>query len=187
MISSIFDPLGFAALLILEGRMILQGQWDSEVSCAVRKGCKNWATKLKDIEKLHVRRFMKRDNFGKLVNVSLHHFSDASELGCGQYSYIRMVNEIGRVYCSLLQGKSRDVPEKFISVPRLELNAVVLSIKIACLLKKKLNLEEIKEWFWIDRKVVIGCIKNHARRFKSFVANRIQQIRQNTDVQRKFC
>ena len=179
MISSIFDPLGFAALLILEGRMILQGQWDSEVNCAVRKVCKNWATKLKDIEKLHVRRFMKPDNFGKLVNVSLHHFSDASEFGCGQCSYIRMVNEIGRVYCSLLQGKSRDVPEKFISIPRLELNAVVLSIKIACLLKKKLNLEEIKEWFWIDR--------NHVRRFETSAANRIQQIRQNTDVQRKLC
>ena len=122
---------------------------------------------------------MKPDNFGKLVNVSLHHFSDASEFGCEQCSYIRMVNEIGRVYCSLLQGKSRDVPEKFISIPRLELNAVVLSIKIACLLKKKLNLEEIKEWFWIDR--------NHVRRFETFAANRIQQIRQNTDVQRKLC
>ena len=122
---------------------------------------------------------MKPDNFGKLVNVSLHHFSDASEFGCGQCSYIRMANEIGRVYCSLLQGKSRDVPEKFISIPRLELNAVVLSIKIACLLKKKLNLEEIKEWFWIDR--------NHVRRFETFAANRIQQIRQNTDVQRKLC
>lgn len=173
MISSIFDPLGFAALLILEGRMILQGQWDSEVSCAVRKGCKNWATKLKDIEKLHVRRFMKRDNFGKLVNVSLHHFSDASELGCGQYSYIRMVNEIGRVYCSLLQGKSRDVPEKFISIPRLELNAAVLSVKI-CLLKKELKIGEIKEWFWTDNKVVIGYIKNDAQRFKTFVAKRVQ-------------
>ena len=88
---------------------------------------------------------MKPDNFGKMVNVSLHHFSDASELGYGQCSYIRIVNEVGRVHCSLLLGKSRVVPKKFISIPRLELNAAVLSVKMACLLKKKLKLEEIKE------------------------------------------
>ena len=36
-------------------------------------------------------------------------------------------------------------PKKFISFPRLELNAVVLSVKMACLLKKELKLEELKE------------------------------------------
>ena len=56
-----------------------------------------------------------------------------------------MVNETGRVHCSLLLGKSRVVPKKFISMPRLELNAAVLSVKMACLLKKELKLEEIKE------------------------------------------
>ena len=120
---------------------------------------------------------MKPDHFGKVVNVSLHHFSDASELGYGQCSYIRIVNEIGKVHCSLLLGKSRVVPTKFISIPRPELNAAVLSVKMACLLKKELKLEEIKEWFWTDSKVVIGYIKNYARRFKTFVANRVQQIR----------
>ena len=49
--------------------------------------------------------------------------------------------------------------------------------------EKKLKLEEIKEWFWTDSKVVIGYIKNDARRFKTFVANRVQRIRDNTDVQ----
>ena len=44
MISSIYDPLGFAAPFILEGRRILQGlcnqdiQWGSEVSSSVKKG-----------------------------------------------------------------------------------------------------------------------------------------------------
>ena len=54
---------------------------------------------------------------------------------------------------------------------------------MACLLKKELKLEEIKEWFWTDSKVVIGYIKNDAGRFKTFVANRVHQIRENIDVQ----
>ena len=181
MISLIYDPLGFAAPFILEGRRIYT--WDSEVSSSVKKDWKNQVTKLRYIERLHVRRCIKPDNFGKMVNVSLHHFSDVSELGYGQCGYIEIVNEIRRVYCRLLLGKSRAVPKKFISIPRLELNAAVLSVKMACLLKKELKLEEVKEWFWTDSKVVTSYIKNDARRFKTFVANRVQQIRENTDVQ----
>ena len=124
---------------------------------------------------------MKPDDFSKVLNVSLHYFSDASELRYGQCSYIRIANEIGRVHCSLLPGKSRVVPKNFISIPRLELNAAALSVKMACLLKKELKLEEIKKWFWTDIKAVIGYIKNDARKLKTFVANRVQQIRENTD------
>ena len=118
-----------------------------------------------------------------MVNVSLLHFSDASELSHGQCSYIRMVNEMDRVHCSILLGKSGVVPKKFRSVPRLELNAAVLSATMACLLGKESKLREIKEWFWTDSKVVISFIKNDARRLKKFVANRVQQIRENNDVQ----
>ena len=59
-----------------------------------------------------------------MANVSLHHFSDASELGYGQCSYIRMVNETGRIHCSLLLEKSRVVHKKFMSIARLELQAL---------------------------------------------------------------
>ena len=85
MIISIYDSLGFVAPFILEGRSILQGlcnqdlQWDSDVSSVVKKDWRNWVTKLKHIERLNVRRCIKPDNFGKVVNVSLHHFPDASK------------------------------------------------------------------------------------------------------------
>ena len=82
---------------------------------------------------------MKPDNIGKAVNVSLHHFYGASELGHGHCNYIRMVNKIGRAHCSLLLRKSRVVPKKFISFPRMELNAAVLSVKMTCPLKKRVE------------------------------------------------
>ena len=46
-----------------------------------------------------------------------------------------------------------------------------------------MKLEEVKAWFRTNCKVVIGYIKNGASRFKTFVAKRVQQIRENTDVQ----
>ena len=81
----------------------------------------------------------------------MHHFSDASDIGYGQASYLRMVNEDGKVYCCLLIGKSRVTPLKFVSVPRLELTAAVLSVKISQQLKQELDIEEdiseVEEFF----------------------------------------
>ena len=60
MISSVYKLFGFAALFIFEGKRILQGlynqdiKWDSVVSGAVKKDWKNWVTKLKHIERLHI-------------------------------------------------------------------------------------------------------------------------------------
>ena len=91
-----------------------------------------------------------------------------------------MVDEEGQIHCSLLLGKSTVVPKKFVSIPRLELTAAVLSVKMACLLKKGLKLGEVTHYFWTDSKVVLRYIRNNTRRFKTFVANRIHQIKENT-------
>ena len=37
------------------------------------------------------------------------------------------------------------------------------------------------EWFWTDSSAVLSYIRNEARRFHVFVANRVQQIRVITD------
>ena len=79
--------------------------------------------------------------FGKIVETSLHHFSDASEKEYVQCSYIRLVNDEAKIHCSLLVRKSRVTLRKFLSTPRLELTAAVLSVK-----NGMFNLEGIKSW-----------------------------------------
>ena len=61
---------------------------------------------------------------------ALHHFSDASELGYGGVSYIRLVNELGDVRWSLVMAKSRLAPLEATTIPRLELSPAVLAIKL---------------------------------------------------------
>ncbi|XP_071811289.1 uncharacterized protein [Apostichopus japonicus] len=77
-------------------------------------------------------------------------------------------------------GKSRVVPLKPITMPRLELTAALLSVKISSHLVRELEFEDISEYFWTDSQVVLGYIQNDARRFKVFVANRVQQIRDHS-------
>ena len=128
-------------------------------------------------------RCFKPSKFGKVIDCNLHHFSDASQDGYGQVTYLRIVDEKGCVKCSLVMAKSRVPPTKFVSIPRLELTAAALSIKVSTMLRRELSIHPtIKEYFWTDSEVVLGYINNDAKRFKIFVANRIQLIWENSDV-----
>ncbi|XP_013409151.1 uncharacterized protein LOC106172795 [Lingula anatina] len=73
-------------------------------------------------------------------------------------------------------GKSKVAPSKSVTVPRLELSAAVMSIKVETFLAKELVYEDITHVYWTDSKVVLGDVNNDAKRFHVFVANRIQHI-----------
>ncbi|WAR06871.1 hypothetical protein MAR_016829, partial [Mya arenaria] len=60
------------------------------------------------------------DDFGEVTTVELHHFSDASTVGYGQCSYVRLINCDNKIHCALLMEKSRVVPLRPITIPRLE-------------------------------------------------------------------
>ena len=177
-ISSIYDLSGLASPFMLEVSQLLQSLcnqlllWDDVVGPVLRKDWERWEQKLKVVQDIHISRCIKPRMFGKIVETSLHHFSDASENGYGQCSYIRLVNDEGKIHCSLLVGKFRVTLKKFLSTTRWELTAAVLSVKMACLIKKELNLGNITEKFWTDSQVVQ----------KVFVANWVQNIQEHSDV-----
>ncbi len=74
-------------------------------------------------------------------------------------------------------GKSRVVPLKKITVPRLELTAAVVAVNISRFLTRELKLENLESFYQTDSTVTLGYIANASRRFHVFVANRIEQIR----------
>ena len=183
MISSIYDPLGYAAPFVLEGRQILQRlcnknvQWDEIVQQDVQSDWAKWVEQMNQLENLPISRCIQPADFGEIKSVTLHHFSDASENGYGQCSYIRLVGNDNRVHCSLLLGKSRVVPKKFISIPSMELTAAFLSVKIACLSKKELDVNCVHEKFWTDSKVVLGYITNTIKSLKPLLLIESRKLR----------
>ena len=88
-----------------------------------------------------IRRFIKPEDFGIIKEASLHHFLDASEEGYGQSTYLQLVNVSGKIHCCLLMVKSRVTQKKYVTIPRLELVVTVLSVKIAVLVRRKLDIE----------------------------------------------
>ena len=93
---------------------------------------------------------------------------------------IRVVDENKNIHCSLIMGKASVAPNKFVSIPRLEFAAAVLSLKILNITKKELQLQELDEYFWRDSRVVLGYIASDRGAFKTFVANRKHMIQENS-------
>ena len=63
-----------------------------------------------------------------------------------------------------------------------ELVPATLSVTISALLQTELQLLNVKETFWADSEVVLGYIRNESRKFKMFVANKIELIKDHPDV-----
>ena len=68
--------------------------------------------------------------FVKIKDCSLHYFSDACEKRYGQVTYLRAVDESGKVHCSLVMGKARVSPLKYITITRMELVSAMLSVNM---------------------------------------------------------
>jgi hypothetical protein len=185
-VSSIFDPLGLVAPFVLLGKKILQSlcrdcaSWDDPVSDDIRARWEKWRSEILALARLKIPRCYKSEDFGMVQSVELHHFCDASQIGLGQCSYLRLIDEKNNVCTSLVMAKARVGPSKPITIPRLELTAAVMSVRTSQYLDKELAYKNISHFYWTDSMIVIGYLSNDARRFHTFVANRVQLIREYT-------
>ncbi|XP_033099479.1 uncharacterized protein LOC117103088 [Anneissia japonica] len=190
-VSSIFDPLGFLSPYVLDGKKILQhlctneSNWDQPIPTSVEQKWKQWKDQLKYLNNVRIDRCYK-PNLREPLSIKsaeLPHFCDASVDGYGECSYLRHVDNNNHVKCSLVMSKARVGPRKPTTIPRMEHVAATVSVKIATILRRELSCyKNLKEHFWTDSKVVLGYIANDAKRFHTFVANRVQLIRNSNEL-----
>ncbi|XP_035660814.1 uncharacterized protein LOC118405422 [Branchiostoma floridae] len=188
-VSSFYDPLGLVAPALLPPKKILQDlckaklDWDEEIPDKDLKVWRQWEAELPLLSSsFMLSRCVKPVDFGITTSVQLHHFSDASEQGYGTASYLRMTNQQGRVHCALLMGKARVAPLKAITIPRLELNAAVVAVRVNQMIQRELDIKIDKTFFWTDSTTVLRYINNEQTRYHTFVANRLTTIRNASDT-----
>ncbi|KAL7852949.1 hypothetical protein SRHO_G00187340 [Serrasalmus rhombeus] len=184
-VSSIYDPLGFLSPFILLANTIMQNlcrmklTWDDEIPEDLANRWCAWLSDLSQFASFSVKRCIKPEGFGPVVSAQLHHFSDASEKGDGVVSYIRIENSHGQVHCSFLLGKSRVTPLKPVTVPCLELTVATIAVKMDKLMKRKLRMDLKDSVLWTDSTTVLRYIDNDGARFKTFVANSVDNQREH--------
>ena len=184
--SSIYDPLGFVSPYVLNAKLLFQTLcrrnigWDEKMPSDIASQWKRWLDDLPTISELVIPRCLTPASLNKPIKAQLHHFADASELGYGAVSFLRLEDPHGAVHCSLVMAKAKLAPLKTTTIPRLELSAALVATKMDQTITTNFNMTLQESVYWSDSMVVLQYIRNEDKRFQVFVANRIAQIREQS-------
>ncbi|XP_031555224.1 uncharacterized protein LOC116292114 [Actinia tenebrosa] len=125
-VSSVYDPLGFVAPIILPAKKVLQDLckeadlgWDDEIPSEHQVQWTKWRKQLPLLDQVTVNRCYKPPGFGVIVSKQIHTFSDASTMGYGSVAYLRLKDNKNQIHCTFLFGKAHLAPIKVTTVPRL--------------------------------------------------------------------
>ena len=177
-VARIFDPLGMISPYTISGKMFIQKawmagvDWDEPLERSLTNKIERWFQDADKIELIKVPRLLIKT---ATEEAELHVFSDASSEGYGAVVYLRSMDG-GKWDTSFVVGKGKVVPIKSISIPRLELMAACLGVKLLTRVIKPLGITMEKVTFWEDSMDVLWWIKQQSRQLKPFVANRIGEI-----------
>jgi len=183
---SIYDPAGYLAPFTLIAKRMMQEltrkkvDWDELLPEQELREWSRWLEDRKYIENIQIPRCLRASGTAEEY-YELHHFADASNTAYGAVTYLRAVSSVATGTCHLLLAKSRLAPIKAITIPRLELMAATLAVKLDVMIKREIDIPIQKTVFWTDSSIVLQYINNDHKRFHTFVANRIAVIREASE------
>ena len=185
-IATLFDPLGFLSPYTMTAKVLLQEMWtsgadwdgplDQELSVKANK----WFDELNDLPQVKIPRCLRTEPEGIHT---LHAFSDASQNAYGAVVYSRFQTLTGDVICRIISSKSKVAPLTAVSIPRLELMAAVVAVRLAQDVTNALDVDMSTCTFWSDSMDVLHWVRSQSRTFKPFVAHRIGEIQRLTNPQ----
>ncbi|XP_055526882.1 uncharacterized protein LOC129719513 [Wyeomyia smithii] len=183
-----FDPLGLLAPFTVHGKMLVQDLWrngcgwDDEIEDESLHKWNRWTGLLPQVEAIRIPRCYLGDvSSAEIDSLQLHIFMDASEQAFGCVAYLRVAVH-GKVMARLVMSRSKVAPLKRQSVSRLELMAAVLGSRLSCTVKSQHSLPIRKQFLWSDSRTTLSWIRSDQIKYKQFVAFRIGEIRENSNV-----
>ncbi|GFU97326.1 integrase_H2C2 domain-containing protein [Trichonephila clavipes] len=161
-IARIYDPLGLLGSVVAKAIIFLQKLWMLKI---------DWTDLLPDTINREWQQFVE--------SLQLHGFSDASQSAYGAVVYCKSITSDGKILVHLIANKSRVAPTKQ-TIPRLELCAAVLLVKLVHRVKQALKLNVTNTFLCSDSMIVLSWIRKESYQLKTFVANRIATIQEMT-------
>ena len=182
---SIFDSLGFLSPFTIQSRILMQEIWQSKIDWDESllepefTRWKQWLGELESVKSFRLKRCYQLTEF-QMKEAELHVFYDASSKAYAAVAYWRFSLINGSFHTALITSKSRVALLKVMSIPRLELQAALLGTTLAKMIISEHKFQITRRVFWTGSKTVLHWIKMDPREFKIFVANRLEEIRDNS-------
>ncbi|XP_066593186.1 uncharacterized protein [Prorops nasuta] len=175
--AKIFDPLGWISPIVITLKQLMQStwllklSWDEEIPEPIQSKWLKCYEQLCDLQALSIPRWTGRSLTTR--KRELIGFCDASELAYGAVAYERLTDENGHFSLHLVMSKTKVAPIKTTLIPRLELVAAALLVKLLVHVKTSLvgSCDAIR--CYSDSQVALAWIAKQPVHWKTFVANRV--------------
>lgn len=186
---SYFDPLGLLSHLLVHGKILLQDvwrtgiQWDEEVNETYWERWRRWTALLQRISDIKIPRcYFSEATIEHYSQLQLHVFVDASEAAYAAVAYFRIIGTDGTPRCTLVAAKNKVAPLKPLTIPRLELQAAVLGVRLMRFILESHTVPVTERYLWSDSSTVLGWLRADPRKYSQYVACRVGEILTATDV-----
>ena len=185
-VMSVYDPLGLLTPLVIKGRILIQQLWrdgvgwDEILPDKFKSVWHEWISELGTVSNIRVPRwYLSEPN---PTDLQLHIFADASEQAYACVAYWRFCYSDGTVKLALIGSKARVAPLKPTSIPRLELQAALIASRLSKTICDMHRIKPSSTFYWTDSTTVLKWLRNDARNFQAFVAHRVGEITEITNV-----
>ncbi|XP_070529049.1 uncharacterized protein [Cardiocondyla obscurior] len=181
-IARLYDPLGISAPIIIRAKLILQELWclktgwDEIIPRNIQEKWNIFRQQLLELNKLKVPRWL--NHIRNNSTHELHGFSDASQQAIAAVVYIRTCDNDGTISSQLICSKTKVAPIKRHSIPRLELMAALLLVRLMKATFEALDVPAMPHYCWSDSSVTLAWINSTPSRWKEFVRNRVAIIQE---------
>ncbi|XP_053692317.1 uncharacterized protein LOC128740775 [Sabethes cyaneus] len=184
-VMSLFDPLGLIAFFLIHGKILIQELWaagigwDQQIPQDLNERWQHWVKLLQQLDLLRIPRCYFRSST-KRSNLQLHLFVDSSESAYACAVYFRLESECG-AEVALGAAKTKVAPLKTLSIPRLELRAAVLGVRLMETIQKHHTFTVSQRYCWSDASTVLAWIRStDHRRYHKYIAVRVGEILSST-------
>ncbi|GBP43065.1 hypothetical protein EVAR_96327_1 [Eumeta japonica] len=139
----------------------------------------DWLREIRELTTLAIPRYYELET----RTVELHVFGDASEQAYAAVAYWREVRADSSVHIALVAEKARVASNKPISIPRLELQAALLTCRLAStVIKEHDEIKVSRRVMWTDTKTVLQWIRSNPQNYKPYVAHHLAEIDERSKV-----
>lgn len=189
-IARLYDPIGFLSPVVFKAKCLLQEVWMSKTSWdeeVPHHLAQEWTTFSRQLPSLSSIRIPRKILFSSQRSCQILGFCDASQKGFAAALYVRAISSHEEVKISLIKAKTKLAPIKTISIPRLELSAAHLLVKLTLSIRHLVESLKISDHFYFtDSTIVLGWIKISPHLLQTYVANRVTFITSHTTCEQWF-
>jgi hypothetical protein len=97
--------------------------------------------------------------------------------------YLRWEREDGTACCRLITGKTQVAQRVKITIPRMELVAVVNSVRLAQKTREALKIPLVGMRYFKDSSAVLSMLRTESGKFNEFMGARVSEVKVNSNME----